>query len=532
MVMAIAMARPNRCRAHNHPALSVGWEIPKTCGGREPRAGQRWIDIVGQPQMARFRTAGTSRPVASDAFVFFGATGDLAFKQIFPALAGLIRDDDWTLPIIGLARHGDLAALRERASQSLAAHGMTDPAVLRRLHAQLRFVRGSDDDVDTFRRLRAELGTARHPLHYLAIPPADFGAVVTLLGESRCADGARVIVEKPFGRNLADARRLNATLHTVFDEARIFRIDHYLGKEPVQNLLYFRFANRFLEPIWNANHVASVQVTMAETLDVAGRGAFYDGVGAIRDVVQNHILQTVSILAMEPPSGHTAEALRNEKFKLLDSVRPLRPEEVVRGQYAGYRREPGVARDSNVETYVALRLRVDTWRWGGVPFFIRAGKCLPVSATEVVVELKRPPFDVFAERRPATANHLRFRLTPDMSISLVARAKKPGERMDGEEVELVARHEVGTEVPPYQRLIGDAAEGDQMLFAREDTVEAAWRIVDPVLNLTAPPLRYRRGTWGPKAAEGLIPSSEQWFRPVPTRPEPEPGLLRPPTSRP
>jgi glucose-6-phosphate 1-dehydrogenase len=470
--------------------------------------------------MARIPSAGTSRPAASDAFVFFGATGDLAFKQIFPALAGLIRDSDWRLPIIGLARHGDLAALRERASRSLAAHGLSDPAVLRRLHDQLRFVRGSFDDADTFHRLRAELGTARHPLHYLAIPPADFGAVVMLLGESRCADGARVIVEKPFGRSLADARTLNETLHSVFDERRVFRIDHYLGKEPVQNLLYFRFANRFLEPIWNANHVASVQVTMAETLDVAGRGAFYDGVGAIRDVVQNHILQTVSILAMEPPSGHSAEALRNEKHKLLDSVRPLRPEEVVRGQYVGYRREPGVPRDSNVETYVALRLRVDTWRWGGVPFFIRAGKCLPVTATEVVVELKRPPFDVFAEHRSANANLLRFRLTPDMSISLVAQAKKPGERMDGEEVELIARQDDGTMLPPYQRLIGDAAEGDQMLFARQDTVEAAWRIVDPVLNLAEPSLRYRRGTWGPTAAEALISSNEGWFKPAVRRSDP------------
>jgi glucose-6-phosphate 1-dehydrogenase len=467
-----------------------------------------------------------SRPAASDAFVFFGATGDLAFRQIFPALAGLIRDHGWTMPIIGLARHGDLAALRERATQSLAAQGIRDRGILRRLHRQLRFVNGSDDDADTFRRLRAELGAAKRPLHYLAIPPSHFGAVVKLLGESHCADGARVIVEKPFGRNLAEARSLNATLHTVFDEARIFRIDHYLGKEPVQNLLYFRFANRFLEPIWNADHVASVQVTMAETLDVAGRGAFYDGVGAIRDVVQNHILQMLSILAMEPPSGHTAEAIRNEKFKLLDSIRPLRPEDLVRGQYTGYRDEPGVSPDSRVETYAALRLRVATWRWGGVPFFIRTGKCLPVTATEVLVELKRPPVDLFAERRHPDANRLRFRLTPDMSISLIARAKKPGEPMVGEEVDLVARHEVGTEVPPYQRLIGDAAEGDQMLFAREDSVEAAWRIVDPALNLPEPPLPYRRGTWGPKTAADLLPSSDHWHAPAPIRPDAEPLARR------
>ncbi len=465
----------------------------------------------------RSGTKGSPSPDRSDAFVFFGATGDLAYKQIFPALADLIRDSGWSIPIIGVARHGDLAALRDRARQSLEAHGMRDTAVLARLQDQLRFIKGSDDDADTFRRLRAELGPARHPLHYLAVPPTLFGEVVRLLGESHCADGARVIVEKPFGRDLAGARRLNSVLHGVFEEGQIFRIDHYLGKEAVQNLIYFRFANRFLEPIWNANHVASVQITMAEAFDVADRGAFYDSAGAIRDVVQNHLLQTISILAMEAPSGRTAEAVRNEKFKVLDAIRPLRPQDIVRGQYAGYQKVPGVASDSRTETYVALRLQVDTWRWGGVPFFVRTGKCLPVTATEVLVELKRPPVDLFGTGEAADTNYLRFRLTPDMSISLGARAKKPGDRMVGEDVELYASHQSGTERPPYQRLIGDAAEGDQMLFAREDTVEAAWRVVDAILDLPDAPLRYRRGTWGPGDAAALMPPGASWHNPAPAQ---------------
>lgn len=451
---------------------------------------------------------------AADAFVFFGATGDLAYKKIFPALYRLERTGRLELPVIGVARSGwNLEKLRERARESVEhAEEEVDRKALEGLQARMRFIDGDYNDVDTFERLREELASAERPLFYMAIPPSLFETVVQSLKATSCKRAGRLVVEKPFGRDLASAQALNETILNVFPEESVYRIDHFLGKEPVENLSYFRFANSIFEPIWHRHFVRSVQITMAEAFGVQGRGAFYEQVGAIRDVLQNHLLQVVSTLAMEPPTG--GESLRDVRARFIAAIEPIRTEDVVRGQFRGYRDEPGVAPDSDVETYCAVKLFIDSPRWAGVPFFIRAGKQLPVTATEALVTFRRPPRPALGDPVPAGATYLRYRLGPDVAIALGLRTKRPGGEMVGEEVELVAHADTPGPLLDYERLLGNALEGRNELFAMREGVEAEWHVVDDIVAARTPLHVYEPGSWGPEAADAIVASSGPWHAPL------------------